>query len=219
MLRKKISASTGMTFIEILVVLGIIAVLAGIITPNFKTWRNNQDVIVAQREMATNLQKIHGNALSGRQIQNLAGKFYLIKLTPGSSTYTVEGIAYNTTSGSDTLFNGTSNPVMENWQMQGGVAILSMTLERPIGTVNATNPACAFVAFGLPFGQTYIDTNISAGKDTDGICDFFNSTKYNNNALLKNWENAKLTITLGKPSGSNSKTITINGVTGQIGTN
>jgi type II secretory pathway pseudopilin PulG len=214
-MRFKFSEKLGFTVVELLVVITIMVLIVSMTIPSFKTWRLQQDLTAAQREMTTQLQKIRSYSLSGRQIQNNTAKNYALRINKAASPdiYTIEGVSYDAGSSIDRKYDGATYPVLETWKLPSGIQVTKIDYERPAGAAQ-TSPNCVIIGFSLPYGSTYIDTDNADGIDDDGVCDFFNH--YNDLSWLHNWSNAKLTITLGRPGTTATKTITVNGVTGQI---
>lgn len=207
----------GFTIIELLVVIAIMGLMAGIGVPSFIVWRERQDISTAQRELVTNLQKARSFSLSGRRMTGNVSKYYALRVSTTNPTqYTLEGIAYNPSGSGDLVYDGASKPVLENWKLPGRVTISSISYERPAGTPQST-PTCLLFAFALPYGNTYIDTNNADGLDDDSACDFFST--YTDSGKLNGYANGKATITLSRPGGTLTKTVTVNGMTGQIQAN
>lgn len=204
----------GFTVVELLVVLFIMVLLVTIAVPSFRSWRERQDLTAAQRELVTYLQRARSNALTGRRINNNVAKYHIVKFDRSKAdNFFIEGISYPASTGNDVIYSEGTGNELEEVQLPGQIAIKNMSYERPVGT-NQADPSCVYLAFGLPYGNTYIDTEYADGIDDDGACDFY--SKYQDSVWLKAWSNARLVITLAKPGSTLSKTISINGVTGQI---
>lgn len=206
----------GFTVVELLVVIGIMMLILSIMIPSFATWRAGQDLTFAQRELVSNLQRARGYALTGKRILDFNSKYYGIRFALNSGDYTLEGVAYDFAGGPDRKYDGATYPPLETLRLPGGVVVSGIAYERPIGQAQV-QPSCLIVSFALPYAQAYIDTDIADGLDDDGSCAFFN--KYTDASSLSAWGNAQVTLTLSRPGTSAVKTVTINAITGQIGTN
>lgn len=193
--------TSGFTILELLFVVGIMAVFYALMVTNFANWRTPQFLKMAQNELVTNLQKSRTAALTARNIKGQPAKFYILKFTKATPTqYVLQGVT--TATGGDTFY-GDSNPV-ETVRFPSTVSIKSLQLQQPSGTPQA-DPDCVQVAFGLPFGKMYIDPT----------CNF--DITYKSESSLMERANSQLTIQLQRAdSTTDVKTIILYGVSGRI---
>ncbi|MCW1888555.1 MAG: type II secretion system GspH family protein [Candidatus Moranbacteria bacterium] len=80
---------TGFTLIEILVVVAIISIMAGVILANVNSGRNEEAVDAATRTLVNTVRELQQYALTGKQFSNNTDPcLYQIAWTNGASTYT-----------------------------------------------------------------------------------------------------------------------------------
>jgi prepilin-type N-terminal cleavage/methylation domain-containing protein len=82
----KLSAQFGFTLIELMVVIGLVAILSGAILPNFSTYINNQNRKQAQEQVKSDLRTIQNRALTGVGYTS-TDTHWGIYFGVGSSTY------------------------------------------------------------------------------------------------------------------------------------
>ncbi len=198
----------GFTLIEMLTVIGIMGLVAGIFVVNFAAFRGPRNLRIATNELVSNLRKIQSYTLSSRNSPSgLPVKYYLLKLSnaAGSETsYQIQSI------NSDYSFSEN----IETINLPEGIAVRTdasspqgLQLEQPIGG-NTTYPTCMQVAFSLPFSRVYLDGSCSIdGSLTSPIRDPIQ---------LVDWANSKLTVVLMDTGTNTTSTIIINGISGAI---
>src|SRR3990167_2905195 len=100
---------TGFTLLEMLFVVGIMAMFYLLMTTNFGFSRTPQYLKSAQTQLVTHIQKVRSNSLSCRQISANHAKFYLLEIaTTVPRSYILQGIAYDAILGVDLFYNGQS---------------------------------------------------------------------------------------------------------------
>lgn len=205
----------GFTFIELLVVLAILGIMASLIIANYNGQRASRNVRIARNEMVTNLRKMQSYALSSRTLGNgQSVQYYVMKLdtaTGQSGKYSLQAVL--NVGGSPQL-----NASVETYPMAAGVTIQSVKISRNVSPTVST-PSCALLAYKLPFAEfTSTDgctfNNFANGLPTDyytNILDF--RTNVDNNPTA---QDSKVVITVADASASVSEKILINGVSGNI---
>lgn len=202
----------GFTMIEMLFVIGILAVFYGLALTNFGRSRTVQNLKNGQGELISQFQKIRSYSLSGRHISIYPPKYYTLRLeAPGYSggiptQYVIEGIGYDPSGNVDVLFTGGVNPIIERLYFPQTVSVKELNLSKR--GVAQPNPLCVEVAFAVPYGRTYIDETCTM----DII--------YKDPATLNDRANSTLTVKLQRSdSATDERRIIIYGVSGRIEAN
>lgn len=193
------SYQTGFTLVELLVVISILALFYGLIVANFSVWRGPQYVKVAANELATNINKLHSYSLSARSIDGTPANYYIVQFNTGAANTTYPVQAISATTPNPTFVN----PV-ETIRFPGLVYVQELDYTNQSNTV--TKPACVQVVFALPYGRTYIDP----------ACSFNAGSTSKLLGELDSLANTKLSIILGRPGISNTKTVTVDAATGRV---
>lgn len=197
----------GFTLLEMLIVVGIMAMFYVLMVANFGNWRGPQNLRIAQSELSTNLQKARTFALAGRRINDNTAKFYIVKLDKTDDRkYAVQGIAVDTASGYDVVFDGGPghSPNIENIALPNGVYIKSFKYFQD--NVAKPDPTCVDVAFSLPYGRTYITPT----------CTLQDLGVYDTPSTLSTFTNATLEIHLGRLDDPEERIVTVHGVSGRV---
>lgn len=192
----------GFTLIELIVTLAILAVFYGLIITNFAYWRGPQYVKVSGNELATQINRLHSNALSARSVADNPAKYFILQLTSGTAATSYIAQAASAGSTQD-LF---TTP-FETFKIQGGAYIQSLRLTDKGAVV--TTPACVQIVFSLPFGRAYLDGSCSFG--TGG-----GQTISKTQSQLDAFANAKLEIVIARAGTSVIRTVSIDGISGKV---
>jgi prepilin-type N-terminal cleavage/methylation domain-containing protein len=194
------NTQAGFTLVELMVVVTILALFYGMVATNFNVWRGPQFVKLGVREIATNVNKARSYALSARNMNGNPAKFYIVRFqkTGTTNSYTLEGIATDS-SGADVFYSS-----LERYPLPGNSYVQNLTVTKPSGAVS--NPDCVQVGFSLPYGRTFVESSGSCAFQT-------NSQSLSELDLLAN---TQLVITLGRAGGTDTKTVTIDGVSGRV---
>lgn len=184
----------GFTIIELLVVLAIMGLFMGAILVNFAGNRGARNLRLSTNELVTNLRKVQSYVLSSRDSSVGPVKYYVLQFnTEQSRNYYVQAIQ------NDLTF---TNPI-ETVELLPDIRIASIEVQQPYGS-SASNPTCVQVGFALPFNIAYVDQNCSLDLSV------------RDPATLSNLDDSLVIITLQDPQSGNTKTVTINGVSGVI---
>lgn len=216
--QKQAEKQSGFTLLEMLFVVGILAMFYGLVLTNFGRARTPQQLRSAQNELVSQIQKLRSYSLSGRRIFNLPAKYYILRLDRTSSPagYVVQGIAYDPTAQVDRFYIGSpSDPNIETIPLPQHITIKSLELYQkdltnPATGYVTTTPSCVQVAFAVPYGRTYIaDCNF-------GTIDLI----YNDPPTLNLRANSTLTVRLQRSdSTTDERRVTIYGLSGRVEAN
>lgn len=233
-------SGAGFTLIELMVVLVIFVLIAGVILANYAGLRTARNLKIAQNELVSNLRKIASYTLSSRAINGTqAVQYYLLKLDAQvPDKYTIEAI-YDVTSSPKLAAN------VETINLPQGIkfsAVAPFVIDRPdpniefpntipptgskdVTAANGNTTPCALVAYKLPFGNIIVNSGSDTLYPSNTGCTFNNFVN-DDYAKIKNFvansptntavKNSVLIITLSSADGQLTKTVTVNGLTGSI---
>jgi prepilin-type N-terminal cleavage/methylation domain-containing protein len=144
---------TGFTLIEILVVVAIISIMAGVILANANSGRNEEAVDAATRTLVNTIRELQQYALTGRQFtSNTDPCLYQIAWSNGANTYTT---TYHYKDGSGSC---TQSVAIATFALPGGV-LFSGT-----GNFGFTLP------YGKPnFGTASVALPVTKGGSVSGV--------------------------------------------------
>ena len=109
---------TGFTFIELLVVVFITAMLATVVTANFRQLRISQEIQAGVRDLVSNIRDAQNNVLTGKRVNaTQSARAYVLNFTPGVNSYSLrynvfDGDGNNATSAVQTIM------LKQNMQIQ-----------------------------------------------------------------------------------------------------
>ncbi len=216
---KEVSES-GFTLLEMLFVVGILAMFYGLILTNFGQSRAPQQLRNAQNELISNLEKIRSYSLSGRRLAGLSAKMYVLKIDrlANSRQYLIQGVAFDDTANADRLFFGASDPVLERIPLPQNISVKTLKLYKQDPTAPSSYitvyPDCVQVGFAVPFGKTHI-TECSNAPGAAPM-----EIMYDDPSALSLTGNATLTITLQRSdSTTDERLVVVRGVSGRINAN
>lgn len=104
-----INSNAGFTFIELLVVVFITAMLATVVTVNFRELRISQEIQASVRDLVSGIREVQSNVLIGKHVNaTQSARAYVLNFVPGVSSYTLkynvfDGDGNNTTSSPQTI--------------------------------------------------------------------------------------------------------------------
>lgn len=82
----------GFTLVELLIVVGIVALITGGLIPAFSNYMQNQDLLQAQEQLKNDLRSIQNRALAGAQSETLVGgnqvHYWGVQFVSGSADFT-----------------------------------------------------------------------------------------------------------------------------------
>lgn len=152
----------GFTLIELMVVVGILALVSGIMIPSFSNYTRNQSLKQAQENFKSDLRSIQNRALTGTGSDKTFGSppnpalYWAISYTAGGSSYTVYLTASNIC-GTSTIESLTSNLPSNITFNSSGCLLFSLE----DGSVYTTN--------GVAIGTVDIDLKHSASSTTKRV--------------------------------------------------
>jgi prepilin-type N-terminal cleavage/methylation domain-containing protein len=201
---EKIKKISAFTLVELMVVVVIMALLAGAIIANYAGTRNSRNLKLAENQLVTYIREAQSYSLSSRELGGTTPvQYYVLRFDTASSTqYEIQG-----------MYNVNSVPVyLQNAQtisLPTGV-----TLSQPL--VNGTPSSCVLVAFQLPYAKILNNSGCSGGPPTVNASDDYQKIL---NFIVNN---AATTVTsdsmviLGLTNRSGSVYVLINGITGVV---
>ncbi len=197
--------SNGFTLVELIVVIGVIAVLTTVFLINFSSQKGPRNLRISTAELNTNLRKIQSYTLSSRDTATgVPAAYYLMSLN------TLSGA--NTKYTSSLIDNNSAISTTETVVLPTDVTINSISITAADGTTVAGPIECVQIAFKLPFAVTYIDYD----NNGNGTCDVNFLSDQNNPVTLASMINRKITITLKERVSGQTTTVVVNGVSGVI---
>jgi prepilin-type N-terminal cleavage/methylation domain-containing protein len=135
------SKQKGFTLLELMVVVGIIAVLSGFAIPNFNSYINNQNLRQSQDQVKNDIRSVQNQALTGSMMSSATGlKYWGIKFVTNSSNYSV----FLPGSG-QTLPQACLNPP-STYNVSS--SLFAGSVVRSLGHASGTaTPMCLFISF------------------------------------------------------------------------
>lgn len=201
----RLDLSSGFTLIEMLVVIGIMAMIIGLFLVNFNALEGARNLKIAQNQLVTDIRKIQSYTLSSRNVSS-SGKpahYYIIKFDTSTlnnkKNYTIQAIDNASTASVD----------LQTILLPRTSQISSLSVQPASGS--AQTATCVQVAFSLPFGRVFMDYK------TDGTaCNIANT--FQNSINLDQNKNIVLSITLQDASANppTTKIVEINGISQSI---
>jgi len=213
----------GFTIIELLVVIFIMAMLAGLFLVNLAGQRVSRNIQIAQNQLVSNIRKIQSYTLSSRNVSlNQPAEYYLMKFDLNKPfQYTIQAI-----------YKAGTTPMLRDVEVvkfPTGIRLATVTPVQilrmaPLSQQNpAYNNGCALLAFATPFARIIfnngcgitsppvVDINPGTIDDYGRVVNFsINSETYSAST------DSVMTITLSDVDNTLTKVIKINGITGLI---
>lgn len=195
----------GFTLVELIVVIGVIAVLTTVFLINFSSQKGPRNLRISTAELNTNLRKIQSYTLSSRDTASgVPAAYYLMSLN------TLSGA--NTKYTSSLIDKNAASATTETVVLPIDVTVNNISIVAADGTAVAGTIECAQIAFKLPFATAYIDYD----NNGNGTCDVNFLNDQNNPVTLASMINRKITITLRERVSGQTTTVVVNGVSGVI---
>ena len=190
----------GFTLIEMLVVIGIMAMILGLFLVNFSGLEGARNLKIAQNQLVTDLRKIQSYTLSSRNVSTSGkpARYYMIKFDISTPTaYTIQAIDNASSASVD----------LQTIALPKTSQISSLSLQPSTGS--AVSATCVQVAFSLPFGRVFMDY---PQIDPQSKCDI--AYVFKNSADFTNYKNIVLTISIRDTSANPpvQKNVEINGI-------
>lgn len=222
-----LKSEEGFTLIELIVVLAIMGIMAGVFVLNINQKRAERDIKIAQNQLVTNIRKIQSYTLSSRAApsgQNV--QYYLMKFDFSKPTQYEVQVMYNVKSSPQYLLR------TETISLPAGIRLAAASpgvITRQNDPLTQTPAACALVAFALPFAKTLLNDGctpatpsgypygITSTDDYKKVIDFVNNVDCSvDPTSCSVSSDSKITITLTDTSGSINKKVLLNGITGMV---
>ena len=146
----RIKPNAGFTLIELMVVIGIIAILSSIVIPNYIGYRENQQVVRAARDVYSALQSARMTAIRDNTTIR-------VQFTPGSGSAGSYRV-YEDLNGDGSFDAGDRN--IASGQMPHGVSIPDADTNFGTGSVNSTE----FDPLGLAIDRSGTVTVTNGGR-------------------------------------------------------
>jgi prepilin-type N-terminal cleavage/methylation domain-containing protein len=196
----------GFTLIELMVVIAIMALIAGAVIANYAGLRPSRNIRIAQNELVTNIRKVQSYSLSSRNILgNTPVQYYVMKFsTSAPNQYIIEG-----------MYDVKTLPIqlrdVETIKLPDGISLAA-------STVNAVSSTCMLLAFRLPFADILANTScvgapptVTTGSDYEKLNSFVSNAPSNTVT-----SDSKIVFTLQDQSGTLTKKVLVNGITGVV---
>jgi prepilin-type N-terminal cleavage/methylation domain-containing protein len=151
--RRRRPPSGGFTLIEVLAVIIIAAVLAGIAAPGWLAFLNRQRVNAVKSDLVQTLKKAQADAIQRRQ--EVAVEIVTAATTPTVTTPTVKVGKPQRTGGAITGVGGPSQTLGDNNANPGGITLTAKSLNASNQVIN-TNTRIIFDYQGLPTSDSPI---------------------------------------------------------------
>jgi len=182
--RRRRPRSGGFTLIEVLVVIIIAAVLAGIAAPGWLAFLNRQRVSAVKSDLVQTLKKAQSDAIQRRQE-------VAVEIVTGTTAPTVKvgKPQRDTTTGAVTGVSGPSQTLGDNDANPGGITLTAKSLNASDQVIN-TNTRIIFDYQGLPTSDSPIPFIVgikpqgSSAEQCVVIANLLGSVKTADNATL-----------------------------------
>jgi len=226
---KILSADSGFTLIELIVVISIMVLLAASLILNLNSQRSKRNVTLAENELVAHLREAQSYTLSARLLPTgQTPQYYILKFDQAHPTqYTLQAI-YNVNSSPQLMDISTIN-MPNGIRLASGTPIsITQRLASPSSQSVPGSSDCALVIFAAPFGKTFFNTGCSptsftsphtvvSGEDYQKILNFVaNISCPTDPSECTLSTGSVMTITLSDNTDSVEKTVTINGITGAV---
>ena len=227
---KKFHFSKGFTLIELIVVIGIMAMLAGALTLNLNSGRSARNIVLAENELVAHIKEIQSYTLSSRALPSgFLPQYYILKFDLADPThYKVQAI-YDVNVSPKLVDIATVN-FPQNIQLASSSAIsITQRLASPATqTIPDTSSNCALLAFATPYGKPMFNSGCSptsftgihtllTGEDYQKFINFVTNVSCSADpAACTLSAGSVMAITLTDRDRTVSKTVTVNGITGAV---
>jgi prepilin-type N-terminal cleavage/methylation domain-containing protein len=207
-------SKSGFTIIELMVVVSIMALLAGALVLNLAGQRAPRSLKIAQNEMVSNFRGTQSYTLSGRTFGvNESVQYYVLRFAANGTNYTIQAMYQNNIG----IWKVSD---IQTVNLPSGVTISDLNITAGGTSVSSS---CALVFFQSPFAKIYLNNGcnpsplpakpytITDADDYKKILNFIT-----NAPGLTTSVNSKITITLKYQQESSTKAVIVNGATGLI---
>lgn len=232
MLKQKNTKQTifnkGFTLIELMVVIAIIGMLAGVLTLNLNSGRNSRLLSSAENELVAHIREAQSYTLSSRLLPNgQPAQYYIIKFDKSKPTqYTLQGI-YDVSIAPKLVDIFTVNLPANIIIASNSPISITQRLASP-ATQDVSGLTCGFLAFAAPFGKPFFNNGctptsftspytIASGDDYKKMIDFVTNVPCSTDPVACTLSTGSVfSITLTDKANAISKTVTVNGITGSV---
>ena len=201
--------ANGFSLIELLVVISIMGLVAGLLIANFNRQIGPRNLKIARTALTANMRKIQGNALTSRNLPSgLPAKFYMIEFEPSrlANGYRVYGVN-----------NQYGLELLETPTFPSQVSYLSsksVSLEQPIQ--NSIKPiyqypTCTQILIGLPNGRAYMRGSSNDCSATSSVVELAR-----NPVALYSLVDSRVMVYLRETRNNTQSTVIFDGITGTI---
>lgn len=202
MKQKENRKRNGFTLIELLAVISILGLVMSFVALNLNRLRGPRNVKIVTSQLITQIRRIQSYSLSSHNTPSgVPAKYYLLTIPSlNSKNYTISAIDQNLN----------LSPVIDTVNLPEGIMFSLFKAELPSGSPVSPDPGCIQIAFGLPFGKMYVDTD----RDADGVCDMRQYLQ--SPPELTKRSNSLLRISIKDPVTNSTKIVALYGIAGKI---
>jgi len=235
-MKKLPTSKPGFTLIELLVVISIMVMLTAALTLDLGSQRSARDIRIAQNQLVSDIRKAQSYTLSSRTLSsNQSVQYYILKFDlTNPSQYSIQAIS-DTSSGQPKL------KTIETIIFPPNIQIAAVAPALPVVVTQRLNLStqkiftnCALLAFAAPFAKIIFNDGCSIptaplvdqtnpDDDYNKIVNFVTNVacgSFNGNpadpSVCSASTDSLMTITLMDTSGTVSKKILINAISGLV---
>lgn len=205
--------SLGFTAIELMVVVAIIAVMAGLVIADYNSQRSERTLRIAQNELVTNVRKVQSYSLFSQSLaNNKPAQYFVLKFSTSTpDRYYIQAIS--DVSSAPTLHT------IETVLLPSRVKISGISLTSPIWSPSV-GPSCALLAFKSPYAKLYASSScnpvsVASVYTITNTDDYRKLIDYSGNVSPISAD-ADTVITLSIVGSTSTKKVLIKGVVGLV---